>query len=258
MLTIDGLVKDFGGLHAVDGVSFEVGAGTITGLIGPNGAGKTTTFNMIAGAFPPTAGTIRFDGEDITKWPAHRTFRRGLVRTFQIPRPFGRMTVLENLMMVPQGQIGERFWNNWIRPGAVRAEERALRDKGIDILDFLGLKHLGEDEARNLSGGQLKLLELGRALMSDPKMILLDEPGAGINPTLLGEIVERIATLNERGITFLIIEHNMDLVMTLCSPIIVMASGKLLMQGSAEEVQSDSRVLEAFLGGVPDEEAVDA
>ena len=157
-------------------------------------------------------------------------------------------------MMVPQGQRGERFWNNWFRPGAVRAEERLLRDKAIDILEFLGLKHLGEEEARNLSGGQMKLLELGRALMSDPKMILLDEPGAGINPTLLGEIVERIAARNERGITFLIIEHNMDLVMTLCSPIILMASGKLLMQGSADDVQSDPRVLEAFLGGVGDEE----
>ncbi len=258
MLSIVDLVKDFGGLHAVDGVSFEVGQGTITGLIGPNGAGKTTTFNMVAGAFPPTSGTIRFDGEDITSWPAHRTFRKGLVRTFQIPRPFGRMTVLENLMMVPQGQMGERFWNNWLRPSAVRAEERALRDKAVDILDFLGLTRLGEEEAGNLSGGQMKLLELGRALMSDPKMILLDEPGAGINPTLLGEIVERIAALNERGITFLIIEHNMDLVMTLCSPIIVMASGKLLMQGSADEVQNDPRVLEAFLGGVGDEEAGDA
>jgi len=254
VLSVVDLVKDFGGLHAVDGVSFEVGKGTITGLIGPNGAGKTTTFNMIAGAFSPTRGAIRFDGEDISSFPAHRTFRKGLVRTFQIPRPFGRLTVLENLMMVPPGQLGERFWNTWFRPAAVRAEERRLRDKAIDVLDFLNLTRLGEEEAGNLSGGQMKLLELGRALMSDPKMILLDEPGAGINPTLLGEIVERIAVLNDRGITFLIIEHNMDLVMTLCDPIIVMAGGKLLMQGSADQVQSDSRVLEAFLGGVVEEE----
>ena len=158
-------------------------------------------------------------------------------------------------MMVPQGQIGERFWNTWIRQGAIRAEERRLRDKAIEILDFLGLVHLGEEAGGNLSGGQMKLLELGRAMMSDPKMILLDEPGAGINPTLLGEIVDRIAALNERGITFLIIEHNMDMVMTLCDPIVVMASGQLLMEGNAEEVQTDSRVLEAFLGGAVDDEA---
>jgi len=254
MLSIVDLAKDFGGLKAVDGVSFEVGQGTITGLIGPNGAGKTTTFNMVAGAFPPSGGSIRFDGTDITSWSAHQTFRQGLVRTFQIPRPFGRMTVLGNLMMVPQNQIGERFWNTWLRIGAIRAEERRLRDKAIEILDFLGLTRLGEEAAGNLSGGQMKLLELGRALMSDPKMILLDEPGAGINPTLLGEIVDRIAELNKRGITFLIIEHNMDMVMTLCHPIIVMASGKLLMEGSAEEVQADSRVLEAFLGGATDDD----
>ncbi len=254
MLSVVDLVKDFGGLHAVDGVSFEVGKGTITGLIGPNGAGKTTTFNMVAGAFPPTRGQIRFDGKDISSLPAHKTFRAGLVRTFQIPRPFSRLTVLENLMMVPSGQLGERFWNTWFMPAAVRAEELRLRDKAVEILDFLGLTRLAEDVAGNLSGGQMKLLELGRALMSDPKMILLDEPGAGINPTLLGEIVERIAILNQRGITFLIIEHNMDLVMTLCDPIIVMAGGKLLMQGNAEQIQTDSRVLEAFLGGVVEEE----
>jgi branched-chain amino acid transport system ATP-binding protein len=254
VLSVVDLVKDFGGLHAVDGVSFEVGKGTITGLIGPNGAGKTTTFNMVAGAFPPTRGQIRFDGKDISSLPAHKTFRAGLVRTFQIPRPFSRLTVLENLMMVPSGQLGERFWNTWFMPAAVRAEELRLRDKAVEILDFLGLTRLAEDVAGNLSGGQMKLLELGRALMSDPKMILLDEPGAGINPTLLGEIVERIAILNQRGITFLIIEHNMDLVMTLCDPIIVMAGGKLLMQGNAEQIQTDSRVLEAFLGGVVEEE----
>ena len=255
MLSVVDLVKDFGGLRAVDGVSFEVGQGTITGLIGPNGAGKTTTFNMVAGAFPPSGGTILFDGKDITGRSAHQTFRHGLVRTFQIPRPFSRMTVLENLMMVPQGQIGERFWNTWFRQGAIRAEERRLRDKAIEILNFLGLTHLGEEAGGNLSGGQMKLLELGRALMSDPKMILLDEPGAGINPTLLGEIVERIAELNKRGITFLIIEHNMDMVMTLCHPIVVMAGGKLLMEGSAGEVQTDPRVMEAFLGGAIDDEA---
>ena len=255
MLKLAGLVKDFGGLRAVDGVSFEVGAGSITGLIGPNGAGKTTIFNMVAGSFAPTAGRIEFDGEDIAGEPAHRTFHRGLVRTFQIPRPFAHMTVLENLMMVPRGQIGERFWNNWWRRDAVRAEERRLRDEALEVLDFLGLTKLGEEAAGNLSGGQTRLLELGRALMSDPRMILLDEPGAGIHPTLLGEIAAHIAALNDRGITFLVIEHNMDLVMRLCHPIVVMASGRVLLEGPADEVQSDPRVLDAFLGGAEEEDA---
>ncbi len=251
ILKVVDLTKDFGGLRAVDAVSFEVAAGTITGLIGPNGAGKTTTFNLLAGTFPPTAGRIFFDDHDITGQPDFETFRRGLVRTFQIPRPFAEMTVLENLMAVPRHQIGERFWNNWVRGAAVRAQERQLRAQAIEILEFLGLAHLGEAPARDLSGGQLKLLELARALMSEPKMILLDEPGAGINPTLLGEIVERIAALNSRGITFLIIEHNMDLVMTLCDPILVMADGGLLTQGTADQIQRDPRVLDAFLGGMP-------
>ena len=254
MLKLAGVFKDFGGLRAVDDVSFEVGAGTVTGLIGPNGAGKTTIFNMVAGSFAPTAGRIVFDGVDIAGEPAHRTFHRGLVRTFQIPRPFGRMTVLENLMMVPRGQLGEHFWNNWWRRGAVRAEERRLRDKAVEVLDFLNLTKLGEEAAGNLSGGQTRLLELGRALMSDPRMILLDEPGAGIHPTLLGEIVAHIAALNERGITFLVIEHNMDLVMRLCRPIVVMAGGRILLQGDAEAVRSDPRVLDAFLGGAEEGE----
>ncbi len=235
----------------MDGVSFDVMPGTITGLIGPNGAGKTTTFNLLAGTIRPTGGRIIFDGHDITGQPPFEVFRRGLVRTFQIPRPFGDMTVLENLMMVPQDQIGERFWNNWVRSAAVSAQERQLRDRGIEILEFLGLTHLGDAPADQLSGGQLKLLELARALMAEPKIILLDEPGAGINPTLLGEIVERIAALNKRGITFLIIEHNMDLVMTLCDPILVMADGDLLTSGTADQVQQDARVLDAFLGGTP-------
>ena len=225
--------------------------GTITGLIGPNGAGKTTTFNLLAGTIKPTSGQIIFDGHDITAQPPFEAFRRGLVRTFQIPRPFADMTVLENLMMVPKNQIGERFWNNWVRRTAVRTQELRLRDQAIEILEFLGLTRLGDAPANQLSGGQLKLLELARALMAEPKIILLDEPGAGINPTLLGEIVERIAALNKRGITFLIIEHNMDLVMTLCDPILVMADGSLLTSGTADQIQQDERVLDAFLGGTP-------
>ena len=251
MIQVVDLVKDFGGLQAVDGVTFAVDRGTITGLIGPNGAGKTTMFNMIAGALAPTAGEIRFAGERIDGKPTYDVFRRGLVRTFQIPRPFAEMTVLENLMMVPLGQLGENFVNAWFRRAAVRAQERVLRDQAREILVFLDLEQLAHEAAKNLSGGQLKLLELGRALMSEPQAILLDEPGAGINPTLLGQIIDRIAALNGRGITFLIIEHNMDLVMNLCEPILVMANGKLLLEGNAETVRSDERVLEAFLGGVP-------
>ena len=251
MIQVVDLVKDFGGLQAVDGVTFAVDRGTITGLIGPNGAGKTTMFNMIAGALAPTAGEIRFAGERIDGKPTYDVFRRGLVRTFQIPRPFAEMTVLENLMMVPLGQLGENFVNAWFRRAAVRAQERVLRDQAREILVFLDLEQLAHEAAKNLSGGQLKLLELGRALMSEPQAILLDEPGAGINPTLLGQIIDRIAALNGRGITFLIIEHNMDLVMNLCEPILVMVNGKLLLEGNAAAVRSDERVLEAFLGGVP-------
>ncbi len=249
MLELTGVTKDFGGLRAVDGVGFTLTRGTITGLIGPNGAGKTTLFNIIAGALKPTFGSIAFEGQRIDSLPPHRIFRSGISRTFQIPKPFGGMTVLENLMVVPLGQSGERFWNTWVGRDTIRAEERRNRDKAREILEFLGLTRLASDAARNLSGGQLKLLELGRALMADPRLILLDEPGAGVNRTLLRQIVERIAELNRRGITFLIIEHNMDLVMNLCRPIVVMAGGKLLLQGDADTVRRDPRVLDAYLGG---------
>jgi branched-chain amino acid transport system ATP-binding protein len=249
MLELIDVSKDFGGLRAVDRVAFTLERGTITGLIGPNGAGKTTLFNCIAGALAPSAGRIVFEGARIDRLPPHRIFRRGIARTFQIPKPFGGMTVVENLMLAPLGQSGERFWNTWLRRARIRAEEIRHRDKAREVLEFLGLMRVANDPARTLSGGQLRLLEIARALMAEPRLILLDEPGAGVNRTLLGEIVERIAELNRRGVTFLIIEHNMDLVMNLCRPVVVMAGGRLLMQGDPAAVRADPRVLDAYLGG---------
>lgn len=248
LLDVRAIEKRYGGVHAVSGVTFGVAPGERVALIGPNGAGKSTLFNTIAGALPPTGGTITFRGQRIDGLRPDQIYARGIARTFQIPRPFGGMSVLENMMLAPKGQSGERVWNPLLRNRLVQAEERASREKAREILAFVKLDHLADAPARNLSGGQLKLLELGRTLMSDPSLILLDEPGAGVNPTLLGEIIERIAQLNARGVTFLIIEHNMDLVMNLCRPVVVMAAGKLLMEGEPEAVRQDPRVLEAYLG----------
>ena len=249
MLTVENLAKEFDGLTAVNDLNFTVEPNTISGLIGPNGAGKTTTFNMIAGHLKPSSGKIYFDGKEITNLRPHQTFQLGIVRTFQIPRPFSGMTVLENLTMVPRNQIGEKIWNNWLRNNAVAREEQQIREKANGLLEFLNLSDLKNEYSGNLSGGQLKLLELGRALMSDPKVILLDEPAAGVNPTLLEEIIDRIRDIHSQGVTFLIIEHNMELVMRLCSSILVMAEGDILMRGAPEEIRSDPRLIDAFLGG---------
>lgn len=248
MLVAEGLSKAFGGPPVVDGVSFTLTSGSITGLIGPNGAGKTTLFNLIAGSLRPDSGRLTLDGTRIDGMRPDEVFACGLARTFQIPRPFPAMTVLENVMLAPRGQVGERFWTNWLRPGAVAAEERALRERAMHWLDFVGLARLAQEPASVLSGGQRKLLELARVLVAAPRLILLDEPGAGVAPPLLATIMEKIAALNAGGTTFLIIEHNMDLVMTLCRPVMVMAQGRLLMQGTPEEVRRDPRVIEAYLG----------
>jgi branched-chain amino acid transport system ATP-binding protein len=249
MLTAQSLTKSFGGHRAVDGVSFTIEAGTIAGLIGPNGAGKTTLFNCLAGLFPPSSGTLTLDGERIDGLPPDRVFAKGLARTFQIPRPFPEMTVLENVMVAPRSQQGERFWANWMQPRRVAAEERRLAAAARHWIDFVGLSRLADEPARVLSGGQRKLLELARVLVAEPRLILLDEPGAGVNPALLETIVDRIVTLNRQGVTFLIVEHNMDLVMSLCRPVMVMAQGQLLMTGSPDDVSRDPRVVEAYLGG---------
>ncbi len=249
MIVVDDLHRHFGGFHAVDGASIRIATGSITGLIGPNGAGKTTLFNVIAGRLPPTSGRVTMDGEDITGLPPHELFAKGLLRTFQIAHEFGSMTVRENLMMVPAGQSGESLWNAWFRRGAVAAEERALRTRADEVLDFLTISHLADQKASQISGGQKKLLELGRTMMVDAKIVFLDEVGAGVNRTLLNTIGDAIIRLNkERGYTFCVIEHDMDFIARLCDPVIVMAEGRVLAQGTVDQVKSDERVIEAYLG----------
>ncbi|MCB1883746.1 MAG: ABC transporter ATP-binding protein [Geminicoccaceae bacterium] len=249
MLDIVGVGRRFGGVTAVRDCSFRIEAGSVTGLIGPNGAGKTTLFNMVAGALPPSSGRIVFLGEDVTGLPDHRLFHKGIVRTFQIPREFSRMTCLENLMLVPPRQGGENLLRAWLRFGAVRDEETGVRDRALEVLDFLSLDHLKDQLAAEISGGQKKLLELGRAMMTDAKLVLLDEPGAGVNRTLLAKIAEMIRRLNrERGYTFCIIEHDMGFIAELCDPVVCMAEGSVLVQGHMDQVRADPRVLEAYLG----------
>jgi branched-chain amino acid transport system ATP-binding protein len=249
MIRVTDLHKHFGGVHAVDGASLEIKAGSITGLIGPNGAGKTTLFNVIAGAFPPTSGTVHLDGQDITGLPAHELFRQGLLRTFQIAHEFSSLSVRDNLMMVPPDQPGESLLGAWLKPAAVRASEARLAQRVADVLDFLGLAELANERAGNLSGGQKKLLELGRTMMVDAKIVFLDEVGAGVNRTLLNTIGDAIIRLNkERGYTFCMIEHDMAFISRLCERVIVMAEGKVLVEGSAEAVRKDERVIEAYLG----------
>jgi branched-chain amino acid transport system ATP-binding protein len=250
MLEVNGLHKRFGGLQAVYDCTLEVKAGTITGLIGPNGAGKTTLFNLITGFHKPDHGRILFQGRRIDGLAPHQVFRRHLYRTFQIPREFAQMTVLENLMLIPAGQAGEGILSTWFRPGRVRSQERALRDRALEVLEFVELIDLREEYAGSLSGGQKKLLELAKSLMAEPEMVLLDEPSAGVNPTLTRKLVENVRRLSaEQGLTFFLIEHDMNLVMNLCNPIIVMSEGRKLAEGPPEQVRGDPRVLEAYLGG---------
>lgn len=250
MIKVENIVKRFGGLTAVDGCSLEVPAGSITAVIGPNGAGKTTLFSIIAGFLKPNAGRVLMDGEDITGMSPPQLFRKGLVRTFQIPHELPRMTVLENLMLVPEAQSGERLLSAWLSPGQVRREEREIRTRAEEVLEFLSLYELRHELAGRLSGGQKKLLELGRTMMTEPRVVLLDEPAAGVNRTLLGKLTAAIRQLNEeRGYTFVVIEHDMDMIAELCHPVIVMAQGKVLAEGSMAEIRRNPAVLEAYLGG---------
>lgn len=243
LLEIQQLSKSFGGIHAVNDCSFVVQEGSITALIGPNGAGKTTAFNLITGLLKPDSGTVVFDGQEITTLQPHRITRSGISRTFQISRDLGEMTVLENLVVqAPTRGLRDLFYSSILHD----EEERAM-----DLLEFVGIAHLVDLKAKNLSYGQKKLMEFAAALMTEPKLIMLDEPAGGINPALLDRIVERIQLVNEQGVTFLIVEHNMDVVMHLCDPVIVMAYGTVLAEGPPEEIQNDRRVLEAYLGEAP-------
>jgi branched-chain amino acid transport system ATP-binding protein len=249
MLDVRSVSKRFGGAEVVAEVSLQVRAGEIAGLIGPNGAGKTTLFNLIAGSLRPTSGEIYVAGDEITGEKPFRRMARGLGRSFQIPRPFAEMTLLENMLTAAQGQLGERVISNWIVPRRVAREERANAEKALSLLQFLGLGRLAREPARVLSGGQRKLLELGRVLMSVPKLILLDEPGAGVNPVLLDTIIDRIAEINRKGVTVFIIEHNMEMVSRLCRHVFVMAGGRILFEGSPAAAVRDPAVIDASLGG---------
>jgi len=249
-LSARAVVKRFGGIAAVDGVSFDLAEGEILGLIGPNGAGKTTLFDCLAGSQTPTSGTILLGERRIDTLAPHRRIGAGLARTFQIPRPFPELSVLDNVLLGRQHQAGEHVLPNWFSPGRVGREERDAREKARALIDFVTLSRLADSPARMLSGGQRKLLELARVLMANPTVILLDEPAAGVNPSLLETIIERIAELNRSGMTFLLIEHNMDMVARLCSRAIVMAAGSVIAEGTPEAVSRDPVVIDAYLGGV--------
>ena len=249
ILAAETLVKRFGGVAAVDGVSLTVRRGEIVGLIGPNGAGKTTLFDLLAGEQEPSSGRIILDGKVARSGSPKTRLKAGLGRTFQIPRPFAGMTLIENVMLGAQNQTGERLWPNWLSPRRVAQEERASFAQAMGLLKFVRLDELAQEPARVLSGGQRKLLEIARTMMAEPRLLLLDEPAAGVNPSLLNVIVERILEINRAGVAVLVIEHNMDVIVRLCARVFVMAAGKLLCQGPPDAVIRDPLVVEAYLGG---------
>lgn len=250
LLTASGLYKSFGGIKAVDNVAIEVPTGSITGLIGPNGAGKTTLFNLLCNFIPPDSGRVIFDGEPVHHLQPHQIALQGLIRTFQVARVLSRLSVLENMLLAAPHQAGEKIWNTWFQPKQVVQEERQLRERAKEILDSVGLAHMTYEYAGALSGGQRKLLEMARALMANPKLILLDEPAAGVNPALIQQICQHVQTWNQQGLTFLIIEHNMDVIMSLCDRVWVLAEGQNLASGTPSEIQTNPQVLEAYLGQV--------
>lgn len=248
LLAASSLTKSFGGIKAVDNAEIEVVKGSITGLIGPNGAGKTTLFNLLSNFTRPDRGRVIFDGEPIQQLQSYQIAQQGMVRTFQVARTLSRLSVMENMLLAAQKQTGENFWRVWFQAPQVVAEERQLRLQAIALLESVGLAHMANEYAGALSGGQRKLLEMARALMTQPKLILLDEPAAGVNPTLIKQICDRILTWNREGMTFLIIEHNMDVIMSLCDRVWVLAEGRNLAVGTPAEIQRNPQVLEAYLG----------
>ncbi len=249
LIEVNNITKQFGGLVAVSDCSLSVERGSVTGLIGPNGAGKTTLFNMVAGTTRPTSGQILFDGEDVTGLAPHLLFERGMLRTFQIAHEFSHMTALENLMMVPADQPGEHLLDVWLHPSMVEKRELEVRQRARDVIDFLKLGHVKNELAGNLSGGQKKLLELGRTMMVDAKLVLLDEVAAGVNRTLLKDLAGNIERMNkELGYTFFVIEHDMDLIARLCDPVIVMAQGEKIAEGPMEEIRRNPEIIEAYFG----------
>jgi len=249
MLVVEGLRKSFGGVKAVAGVSFEVPKGTITGLIGPNGAGKSTVVDAISGFHHVDAGSVVLDGVDVANWPAHRVAGRGLIRTFQIARELQRLTVLENMLLAPQGQVGETAWQALFSRRKIAESERNLLSRAVHLLKQFNLFPLRDEYAGNLSGGQKKLLELARALMGEPRLVLLDEPMAGVNPSLAVTLQEHIRTLKQQGITFLLIEHNLGIVESLCDHVVVMAEGQVLAEGNMSALRENKSVIAAYLGG---------
>jgi len=249
ILQVDNLSKYFGGLAAVSNCSLKIKKGSITGIIGPNGSGKTTLFNLIAGNLKSSKGTVLFNDENITDVPSYELFSKGVLRTFQIAHEFTNLTVLENLMMVPGNQSGENLVNALFKPSLVKKEELKVKAKALEVINFLNLEHLSNELAGNLSGGQKKLLELGRTMMVDAKLVLLDEVGAGVNRTLLKDIGSAILRLNkEKGYTFCMIEHDMEFISRLCNPVIVMAEGSVLFEGTSDEVKKNEKVIESYLG----------
>lgn len=248
ILSATGLSKNFGGLRAVDNAQIHVKRGSITGLIGPNGAGKTTLFNLLSNFIRPDKGEVILSGKPIHHLRPDRIALQGCVRTFQVARVLSRLTVLENMLLAAQNQTGENFVQLWFQRGQIRQQERENKERAMEILDSVGLIAKAHDYAGALSGGQRKLLEMARALMVNPKLVLLDEPAAGVNPTLIGQICQHIVNWNQQGVSFLIIEHNMDVIMTLCHHVWVLAEGTNLADGTPEEIQTNSQVLEAYLG----------
>ena len=249
MLNIKDISVNFGGIKAVNKASMQIETGKITGLIGPNGAGKTTLFNIIAGNIKPTTGKVMLEEHDITSLPSHELFERGVLRTFQLAHEFSNMTVLENLMVVPAMQTGEKILNTWFQRKRIENEEKKIKEKALEVINFLKLDHLTYELAGNLSGGQKKLLELGRTMMVDAKIVLLDEVGAGVNRTLLNDIIDIIKKLNrEKNYTFFMIEHDMNFLSKLCDKVIVMTEGSVLVEGGIDEIKKDEKVIEAYLG----------